>query len=902
MLTCDNSTDPTPETQGTSGQHHYGRDAALAGAGVTAAGAGAEALGSGDRQDTGPASNTIGPHKSDAANVVDPRVQPEPEKMKNVGTRDTDTGPASATVGPHESNAANVVDPKVQPEPEKMKDRETTGPHRSDLLNRLDPRVDSSRKNADSGDAGTRTGGATGADVGGDPNISSPYNVKPVDPRVDAQSGSQTQDKEHHYGRDAAVAGGTAAAGVAGYGAYEASKDRDQPISSSEPSSTGYGSQPSTAAEPITTSQSSTTAPHSQPSATTQQAGMSQPTGVAGYTNEPRTTARETSPDMPGAFPEPAEQEKPHSGRDAALAGGAAATGGGAYEATRPKTSEPISSSQPSDTGYGSQPGPAAQPPSDEKDKHHYGRDAAVAGGAGAIGAGAYEASRSKAAEPASTAQTADMGHSSQPTSATQQPTQASSTPPSNTGLGTQTSSVAPQSGAVTSGPARVTEHDTPANYGTQTTPHDGQQEARHHYGRDAAVAGGVGAAGAGAYEASKHTDGSSRDPQTTGIGHDIQQPSQASNTVSPQQPQHHYGRDAALAGGVGAVGAGAYEADKHIDDSNRASGLRSGYDSQRAEAPTQHPAHPAAVDTTGTPSTTGTATHAPTQAREEPPQQHHYGRDAAVAGGAGAVGAGAAYEYQQHEAEKQAKEAQAEAEKGAKQQQKELEKRQAQADKDLKAQQKENEKEAKKEQKEHDKTVAAAEKQHEKDLKKQEKEHDKAVAAEEKDHKKQEEKKLAAGTGGAVAAGGATYEVEEHKDHKDKDQDEEKHKKPGLLEKILHPRRSKEQSAEEAEAAENERTIRGKAQEHEDQPHGVAADENGRHRLHKDPPASHPAAQGDQGIVTEPHTGLPMNVGKYGSGEGGTDGAAQIRNPAEEGFEPTKTDWEQIKKANTPY
>ena len=61
------------------------------------------------------------------------------------GTREEygSTGPASHTLGPHSSNAANVVDPRVQPEPEKMKDHKTVGPHHSDMLNKLDPRVDS---------------------------------------------------------------------------------------------------------------------------------------------------------------------------------------------------------------------------------------------------------------------------------------------------------------------------------------------------------------------------------------------------------------------------------------------------------------------------------------------------------------------------------------------------------------------------------------------------------------------------------------------------------------------------------------------------------------------------------------------------------------------------------------
>jgi hypothetical protein len=65
------------------------------------------------------------------------------------GTREDygSTGPASHTLGPHSSNAANVADPRVHPEPEKMKDHKTVGPHNSDMLNKLDPRVDSDPRN-----------------------------------------------------------------------------------------------------------------------------------------------------------------------------------------------------------------------------------------------------------------------------------------------------------------------------------------------------------------------------------------------------------------------------------------------------------------------------------------------------------------------------------------------------------------------------------------------------------------------------------------------------------------------------------------------------------------------------------------------------------------------------------
>lgn len=89
----------------------------------------------------------------------------EQERMGGAGY----TGPASNTIGPHPTDTANVLDPRVRPDPQMQHGAHTTaGPHQSDMMNRADPRVDSDRS------------------------------------------------KEHHYGRDAALAGG---AGAAGYGA-----------------------------------------------------------------------------------------------------------------------------------------------------------------------------------------------------------------------------------------------------------------------------------------------------------------------------------------------------------------------------------------------------------------------------------------------------------------------------------------------------------------------------------------------------------------------------------------------------------------------------------------------------------------------------------------------------------
>jgi hypothetical protein len=102
------------------------------------------------------------------------------------------------------------------------------------------------------------------------------------------------------------------------------------------------------------------------------------------------------------------------------------------------------------------------------------------------------------------------------------------------------------------------------------------QSSTRRHEG-EAAIAGGAGASGLGAYEAKKHHDEKHSLPPTQSQGHTAganapgatgTAPGEAfgSSSTNPQD-QHHYGRDAALAGGAGATGLGAYEAKKHHDD-----------------------------------------------------------------------------------------------------------------------------------------------------------------------------------------------------------------------------------------------------------------------------------------------------------------------------------------------
>lgn len=106
--TTSTSTQPT-----TGSSHNYGRDAAIGtgAAGAGAAGYGMLEKGQGepvDPYETGPASKTTGPHSSNFANIMDPRVKPEPAKMHE-----------HTTVGPHQSDTFNTMDPRVTSNPEK---------------------------------------------------------------------------------------------------------------------------------------------------------------------------------------------------------------------------------------------------------------------------------------------------------------------------------------------------------------------------------------------------------------------------------------------------------------------------------------------------------------------------------------------------------------------------------------------------------------------------------------------------------------------------------------------------------------------------------------------------------------------------------------------------------------
>ncbi|KAL2356956.1 hypothetical protein BJ546DRAFT_966120 [Cryomyces antarcticus] len=479
-----------------------------------------------------------------------------------------------------------------------------------------------------------------------------------------------------------------------------------------------------------------------------------------------------------------------------------------------------------------------------------------------------------------------------------------------------------------TSGLSGTTEA-TSIGYPSSTT---GDASSQHHYGRDAGLAGVGAAAAGGAHEMGqgRHSGTAGSGPASGTVG---PHSSNLANIVDPRvQPQpemmkdrttagphqsdvmnradprvdsdlsksqsgkdHHYGRDAAVAGGVGAVGAGAYEASrKEREPREGASGGLSGSPYSTAPIDPRVDATPRSTAGQGYDSTRQPTTQT----------QSHKGRDAAAIGAAGAAGAGATHEYSKHEAEKAERERMKELEREQKHHTKELEK-------------------------EHEKNQKMLEKEHEK----QAKEHEKYV----KEHEKKEHKGVLLGflhkDKKDQPHPDQTYPEHQHKDADPTHPDPaHPHQHVGIAGHVAGegPSYTPEHKRYDDEMA----TLGGGAGAG-----ALAGEHHERNRLHKDPPAgyagtgtgqhvgidgpigdpsraseaTHGHAGQPEGIVIEPHTGLPMNIGKYGTtGAGGIDGNSNIEGfhdhsnlgvpAAETGRSGSVTNWEEVRKANTPY
>ncbi|KAI9051364.1 hypothetical protein LZ554_004411 [Drepanopeziza brunnea f. sp. 'monogermtubi'] len=191
-------------------------------------------------------------------------------------------------------------------------------------------------------------------------------------------------------------------------------------------------------------------------------------------------------------------------------------------------------------------------------------------------------------------------------------------------------------------------------------------------------------------------------------------------NEQTASSSGNHYGRDAAVAGGVGTA---AYAATQQHGSSGARDPAATQLDQPSTWAESGVP-----YSTTST-NQSGLTTHtSANEATIDNSKDHHYGRDAAVAGGVAGAGAGA-YEADRYSHEKDLEKAQREAEKehkAFKQAEKDYKHAEKQAEKDHKAAEKQAEKEYDKAEKQAEKDHKAAEKQAEKDHEKAEEEAEK--------------------------------------------------------------------------------------------------------------------------------------------------------------------------------
>ncbi|KIW19050.1 hypothetical protein PV08_03340 [Exophiala spinifera] len=478
--------------------------------------------------------------------------------------------------------------------------------------------------------------------------------------------------------------------------------------------------------------------------------------------------------------------------------------------ATSTRTEQGMDQSQTLATGYNDS--------TPERDSKGYGKTAVTAGlGAGAATAGSYALGHEK-----NKPETGDF-RAEKPYTSTE-----SATEPSTT-----TSQL----------PVREKD-DGPATSSASAEYPSGRTQATEdgHTARNVALAGAAGA-GAGAYgvhEYNKHH--TEEDPtlgrqapatrtKNTPVTAYSQNTQEKTTRTDPRtdsdQDKSRTSRDAALAGtataGAGAGAYGIHEHDKPRVDQDSSAGRQSATTSSNDPSTAVNDTKATPVATSSGPTSQKATKGVPTAAEEE---KSHTGHNTALAGAAGAgAGAGAysAHEYNKHEGEEDAAQAEARRQKDLAEQeaarQKQFEKDQKAAEKLAHKEEKQHQKEEKKRQKELEKE----EKRHQKEIEKEDKHHDKELAAAEVERERQVKKEnqsraeaveaetaqrhkedtAAAAVGGTAAV--AAYGAHEH----DQNTDAQKHHEQESLGK---------QSAGSGRPA-------------------VVTDESGHNVLHKDPP-----------------------------------------------------------------
>jgi hypothetical protein len=752
-------------------------------------------------------------------------------------------------------------------------------------------------------------------------------------------STTKEKDAETHHGRDAALVGGGAATAV---GAHHALQRNDTP---------GTG----TAVLPVDESSTKSARPLSSTNTTPHQTSTTA-APLSGTTSSTNTSVPRGSSEFSDFSSHPAATKKyePYQG-PATTSGtpfygavGAPAPLEGSSGTHQPTsaiaTTAPLSGHQDS---HASTAVPTTQHP---ETQHHYGRDATLVG-AGAATAGG-------------------LAYAGQNDNRT------------NTGPASKT--IGPHSSNIANVIDPRVKPD-PSIQGSHTTTGPHQSEAshqgQHHLGRDAALVGGTGAAGLGAYEA-VNAYGDHRSTQPSASMDDQRYDPTASSThashpVAVSGHEDHTSHNAALGSGAvlgaGALGGAAYAGTRHGDNtqqmpvsstqplssSTHAAPLTQTYPAQGSAAST-YPASGTVAPQNTHSNVTGTS-HAPHDSVHDAHGKDNTKRDAALLGTAGAATAGgAAYAYNQHSdlSEKEQHKLEKEQQKHEKEQEKEAHRLE-----------KEREKEAHRLEKEREKNTSTPEKKHgilgflHRDKSKKEKTSADTSPRHSGDLRRSSDtrrhsKEYAAG-GAALGAGttAAAYDDDSNNPNSPR------WKGKNLLHKDPpkgHPAR---ESLEHHEMGEmpvgagtygagtlgagtvGAGTLGAGKREHvgTDGPIGDANAISGvqyvslphfifhqncvtnmrnsqtKHNTYGAEPIPQ-ALELDHNKVIEPHTGLPMNVGRFGDGHGGTDANPTVHGHHEHGVgsvtrEPgmggvtgttgttgSTTNWEAIKKADTPY
>ncbi|CZR66004.1 uncharacterized protein PAC_15904 [Phialocephala subalpina] len=616
--------DPTSSSTSTGKDHHYGRDAAVGAGGVGAAGlagheyekhhgdnttgtSGLSQTSSGTSSLPGPAPNTAGPHSKDWMNKLDPRVvanptmaqgNPQAESTLSSQKPSAETGgygAGSNTSGHHYGRDAAVaggvgagVAAPLAHENEKRR------------LERLDNQGTQKPNELGNPSASAITGHpATDSTA-----TNAAQNTGPL--------GDSAKSKDHHYGRDTAVAGGV------GTAAYEAGKHKhDKDLSEAEKAAKKqhkHDEKELKKEHKHDQKQLEKEQKHDEKAARKESKG-----GLFGFLH--RDKNKKYTPEEEQEFDrQEREHNNSHKGRDAALGtAGVGALGAGAYEAekhhhTGTDTDKPLPYA-PGNQGVGTGAG-SDNTTTGQKD-HHYGRNAALGtGAAGAAGYAVHEHDKTHSTPLSNKPVGEDLGDKLHGAERNRGVTGTSGFPGTE-GYG---------SGVVGSGTTHTTTGATSGSdaYGSGT--HVPSEASTDQYGNP--IDSGIVASGTGRdYPTGTHVPSqASTDQYGKPVGEGLTSGSSGSQG-------HHFGRDAALGtGAAGAAGVAAHEHRKH--DSGYQPSSTTGYDNKTAAS--------GLTGSTGQYDNTSSG-YAGSQGRTG----HHTGRDAVDLGGAGAFGE---HEYRKHD------------------------------------------------------------------------------------------------------------------------------------------------------------------------------------------------------------------------------------------------------------